>query len=34
VLIASHDPLVYDAEIADRVISMRDGMIIGAEKRT
>lgn len=34
VLIASHDPLVYDAEIADRVISMRDGMITGAEKRT
>ncbi len=33
VLIASHDPLVYDAGIVDRVISMRDGMIRGAEKR-
>jgi putative ABC transport system ATP-binding protein len=34
VLIASHDPLVYDAQIVDRVIGMRDGMIIGAEERT
>ncbi len=29
VLIASHDPLVYEAEIVDRVISMRDGVITG-----
>lgn len=26
-LIASHDPLVYDAPVVDRVVSMRDGRI-------
>jgi putative ABC transport system ATP-binding protein len=31
VIIASHDPLVYDAKVIDRVISMRDGKIEGAE---
>ncbi len=31
VIIASHDPLVYDASMIDRVISMRDGKIEGAE---
>lgn len=30
VIIASHDPLVYDAPVIDRVISMRDGKIEGA----
>ena len=28
-VIASHDPLVFDAGIVDRVIAMRDGMIDG-----
>jgi putative ABC transport system ATP-binding protein len=27
VLIASHDPLVYDSPLTDRVIEMRDGRI-------
>ncbi len=27
-LIASHDPIVYDAAIVDRVIAMRDGQIV------
>jgi putative ABC transport system ATP-binding protein len=31
VIIASHDPLVYDAPVIDRVISMRDGKIEGAD---
>jgi len=31
VIIASHDPLVYEAAVVDRVISMRDGKIEGAE---
>ena len=31
VIIASHDPLVYEAPMIDRVISMRDGKIEGAE---
>jgi putative ABC transport system ATP-binding protein len=30
VLIASHDPIVYDAALADAVIEMRDGRVIGA----
>ena len=29
VIITSHDPLVYDATIVDRVVNMRDGMIEG-----
>jgi putative ABC transport system ATP-binding protein len=28
ILIASHDPLVYDADLADSVVLMRDGQII------
>jgi len=28
-IIASHDPLVFDAKMVDRVIAMRDGMIDG-----
>lgn len=32
VIIASHDPIVYDAPIVDRVVEMRDGRI-GAEHR-
>ncbi len=30
VIIASHDPLVYDSGVVDRVVSMRDGRIEGA----
>jgi putative ABC transport system ATP-binding protein len=30
VIIASHDPLVYDSGVIDRVVSMRDGRIEGA----
>ena len=26
-LIASHDPLIYEADIVDRVVEMRDGRI-------
>jgi putative ABC transport system ATP-binding protein len=29
ILIASHDPIVYDSEIADTVVEMRDGKIVG-----
>ncbi|MDY0042851.1 MAG: ABC transporter ATP-binding protein [Desulforhabdus sp.] len=28
VLIASHDPLVFESPVADRVVSLRDGMVI------
>jgi len=30
ILIASHDPLVHESEIVDRVVQMRDGRIIAA----
>jgi len=30
ILIASHDPLVYDADLADSVVLMRDGQIISS----
>ena len=29
ILIASHDPLVHDSELADTVVGMRDGRITG-----
>jgi len=29
IIIASHDPLVFDAPVVDRVIAVRDGMIDG-----
>lgn len=29
ILIASHDPLVYDSDLADTVVGMRDGRITG-----
>ena len=28
ILIASHDPLVHESEVVDRVVQMRDGRII------
>ncbi len=30
VLIASHDPIVYESDVMDRVVEMRDGRIINA----
>ena len=30
ILIASHDPVVYDSAVVDRIIEMRDGEIVGA----
>jgi putative ABC transport system ATP-binding protein len=30
ILIASHDPIVYESEIVDRMVRMRDGQIIDA----
>ncbi len=32
VLIASHDPIVHDSEIADTVIEMRDGRVVGTQR--
>jgi putative ABC transport system ATP-binding protein len=31
VLIASHDPLVFEADIVDKVVEMRDGRIMMLE---
>jgi putative ABC transport system ATP-binding protein len=28
IILASHDPIVYDADLADRVIEMRDGRVV------
>lgn len=30
VLIASHDPIVFDSEVVDRVVEMRDGRLIAS----
>jgi putative ABC transport system ATP-binding protein len=32
ILIASHDPLVYDSALADTVVGMRDGRITGVQE--
>jgi putative ABC transport system ATP-binding protein len=29
-LLASHDPLVYESRVVDRVVNLRDGRIEGA----
>ncbi len=29
IVMASHDPIVYDSEIVDRVVEMRDGKVVG-----
>jgi putative ABC transport system ATP-binding protein len=29
VLIASHDPIVFDSALCDQVIEMRDGAVVG-----
>ena len=33
IILASHDPIVYDSDLADRVVEMRDGQVIGAGNR-
>jgi putative ABC transport system ATP-binding protein len=33
VLVASHDPLIYDSDLADAVVEMRDGRITGIVER-
>ena len=30
ILIASHDPIVHDSPVVDRVVEMRDGKVIAA----
>ena len=30
-ILASHDPLVYDSDVADRVVEMRDGQIVNGK---
>lgn len=34
VLIASHDPIVYESPLADTIVEMRDGRISGGESRS
>jgi len=31
-LLASHDPLVYESRVVDRVVNLRDGRIEGARE--
>ncbi len=33
IILASHDPIVYDSDLADRVVEMRDGQIVNEGKR-
>lgn len=30
IILASHDPIVYDSDLADRVVEMRDGRVVSA----
>ena len=30
IILASHDPIVYDSDLADRIIEMRDGRVVDA----
>jgi len=30
-IITSHDPIVYDSALADRVVEMRDGRLVEGE---
>ena len=32
IILSSHDPIVYDSDLADRVVEMRDGKIIKGGK--
>ena len=29
IILASHDPIVYDSDLADRVVELRDGRVVG-----
>jgi putative ABC transport system ATP-binding protein len=29
VVIASHDPIVYESEVIDRIVEIRDGRLVG-----
>lgn len=33
VIMASHDPIVFGSPVADRVVELRDGMLVGEESR-
>jgi putative ABC transport system ATP-binding protein len=33
IILASHDPIVYDSDLADRVVELRDGQIVNDGKR-
>ncbi|HEX9859931.1 MAG TPA: ABC transporter ATP-binding protein, partial [Nitrospirota bacterium] len=33
VIIASHDPIVFDSPLVDTVVEMRDGRVTATEKR-
>ncbi len=33
IVIATHDPLVYEHELVDVIFDMRDGMLVGVERR-
>lgn len=32
IIVASHDPLVYDSDVIDRIVDMRDGKVTGSGK--
>jgi len=34
IILASHDPIIYDSDIADRVVEMRDGQIVNHGDRS
>lgn len=34
IILSSHDPIVYDSDLADSVVEMRDGRIVSAGPRT
>lgn len=33
IILASHDPIVHESDLADRVVEMRDGQIVNEKKR-
>lgn len=34
IIVASHDPLVYESKVVDRMVAMRDGRVVQAEGRS
>ena len=32
IILASHDPIVYDSDLGDRVVEMRDGQVVNGEQ--